>query len=171
MYYFKHLNDKLLSFDIKAKYINADSEGTLKIILTEKLKINVFLYDENSNLIPITKSSFLYKNIIENMLKENWSIFMIDDISLEGFVDEENNKISAIQILLGKQKKNKENPYSYLLNYLKDYNLPLFNEEDILMKKMNAGFLHIYYRKNDMIIHICFNNIEENIESYEIFKK
>ena len=56
MYYFKHLDDKFLSFDIKSKYIIPESEGILKITLTEKLKLNIFMYDENGNIFPISKT-------------------------------------------------------------------------------------------------------------------
>lgn len=173
MYYFK-INDEYLNFiDIHSANFDPSLDLKIRLEFNTKPLFSIKGYDIEGNLYPIKKSSLLYKNVINALLDKNWHMFEVDDMPVESIVNQEYEEKEPFCIFFPeKQKKVKINPYEKWNTILKYNNLPIISTEDeVFYKKSINTIYHIYYRKEDTIIHAYFNEFEFILVDKEIFKK
>lgn len=173
MYYFK-IDDEYLNFiDIHSSNFDPNLDLKIRLEFSTKPLFSIMGYDIEGNLYPIKKASPLYKNIMNALLDKKWHMFEVDGIAVEAIVNQEYEEKEPFCIFFPeKQKKVKINPYEKWNTVLKENNLPtIIAEEEVFYKKSVNAIYHIYYRKEDTIIHAYFNEFEFSLVDKEIFKK
>lgn len=173
MYYFKYGEDLLDTIVVEGKYLDSNIECKVKITLDPKNILNICFIDSDDNLTPIKKSSSLRKKIFEYLMEKQWNKFIMQNCEIEGFVNEDNENIEPFYVLIPKNnKKIKINPYDKWKHILISNGFPLIDDtKEVILHKKDGIFQHIYYRKNNKIIHICIDEYEQKITYSEIFNK
>lgn len=171
MYYFRYSNMNHLYIDISVKpFTNEDYK--IRIEFTPKNILSIFFHDENGNLFPIKKNSDLRKKIFRDLEDGIWENFLIDGEPIEGLSNEDEEIVSPLMVLsTPKIIKKKENTFNKYFPLLLNMGLPFFDDDDVIKKHTHGEYLHIYYRKNDTIYHLCINTFENIIITYEVFSK
>lgn len=173
MYYFK-INDEYLNFiDIHSAKFDSSLDLKIRLEFNTKPLFSIMGYDIDGNLYPIKKSSPLYKNIVNALLDKKWHLFEYDGMEVQALVNQEYEEREPFCIFFPeKQKKIKINQYEKWNKILKENNLPIIiSEDEVFYKKSINSIFHIYYRKEDTIIHTYFNEFEHYLVDKEIFKK
>lgn len=173
MNYFKHNEDNFLYIDIYGNHFDSNLEYKLRISFDPKHILIVYIHDFDDNLIPVKKSSSLRKSIFNALLNKEWDKFIIDSTPIDGISNEEGELVEPLYALFPeKRKAMKINPYAKWNSLLIEKGLGTINDDSeiILRKKLNQE-LHIYYRKDSIIFHVCFDELDFTIVHYEIFSK
>lgn len=172
MYYFKVNGENLLSFTIDATPFDSLIEEKLVLKMSSKVGIDTFILNYDGETYPVKNSSVIKKNIIKELLNKNWHLFENNGDVLEGIVNEDGESISPEMLFISpKVEKKRKQSFQYLNQVLSEQNLPPIFDEDILKKQKLAEYLHIYYRINNNIYHICVNEYDNSLTAYEIFGK
>jgi hypothetical protein len=173
MYYFKYGEEELKNITIEPQYLDKNIEGKIHIAFDPKNVLNIGIYDLDDNLIPVKKSSPLRKLIFECLQNKEWDKFIHDSCAIDGIINEDGELVDPIYALFPQNKKsNKINPYQKYNNLLLTQGFPIIlNEDAVLFKKRQGENLHLYYRNNFKIIHVCINEFETSIENFECFVK
>lgn len=172
MYYFKVNGDNVLSLVVQTTPFEPSIEEKLQLQISTKGGIDIFIVNYDGDKYPIKKNSALRKKIIDAMLNKNWELFQNNGDVLEGFTNEDGEIVCPELIFIPpKLEKTKKQSFSYLNNILLAHSLPQIFDEDILKKQKLSEYLHIYYRVNNSIYHICLNEYDNSLVTYEIFGK
>lgn len=170
MYNFHYLNQPVSSIEIKGKNFDPTSDEKLLLSFDKKGKLLISVYDIDGNLHPIKNSSVIRKNIHDALLDEKWELFTMDEIEINGIFNDDDEYIHPALILMP-QKPKKTNPFKIYFSEIQSIGFPLPEEVDILKKQSEAEYLHLYYRKENIIYHICINQFENIITTSEKFMK
>lgn len=173
MYYFKFYDENLISIDVEAKPLDPQLDSKIRISFDPKHVLTVGIYDIDGNIIPVKKNAELRKTIFNSLQNKEWEKFLIDGTAIQGIINEEEEFVEPIYALYpGQRKREKINPYNKWTNALFDKGLPpIEGEEQIIFKKRTEQYLHVYYRQEIKIIHVCFDEFENTVVNYEVFLK
>jgi hypothetical protein len=175
MYYFRYGGQNHSSIRVKAREFESGLDGELVIKLEDKQGLIIKLHEIDDYMSVVKKSSDLYASIVNALDQEQWDKFIIDDMILDGFANEDEEIINTQLALFSHQSKNKkntkDNPYSKWTAGLSRFSLPEIEPDDIIMKKKNAPWTHVYYRKDSVIYHVCLDDNDLTVFSFEIFGK
>lgn len=175
MYYFRYGSDNHSSITVKARNFDPAMDGELVIKLDSKQGLIIKLQELDDYMSVVKKSSELYATILNALDKEEWDSFVIEDMTLEGFSNEDGEIVNTQLALFSHQVKSKKstqnNPYSKWTASLARFSLPEIEPDSVIMKKKNSPWVHVYYRHDDVIYHVCLDDNDLNVFSYEIFGK
>lgn len=172
MYYFKVNGVNVLNLNIQATPFEPSIEEKIQLQITTKGGIDIFIVNYDGDKYPVKKSSALKKKIIDALLNKNWDLFQNNGDFLEGIANEDGELVAPELLFVSpKIEKIKKQSFSYLNKILLENNLPQIFDEDILKKQKLSEYLHIYYRVNNSIYHICINEYDNSLVTYEVFGK
>lgn len=173
MYYFKYGEESLDTIVVEGKNLDSNIEGKIKIGFDHKNILNIFFIDSDDNLTLVKKNSSLRKNIFDYLMQKQWHKFIMENCEIQGFVNDNEEEVEPFYVLSPKNnKKIKINPYDKWKDIFISNGLPLIDDiKEVLLQKKDGILLHIYYRKEKKIIHICIDEYEKKITYFEFFNK
>lgn len=170
MFYFRLQGENHLYIDVPGQSFDKDIEGKIRVAFTQKDIFSVSYQDMDGNLYPFKKTHAVRKAVGAALLASEWDKFEVDGVMIDGLANEDGEIVSPELVLLPRAIK-KTNPYERFFPELGKIGFPAFTEEDIIKKQTHQELLHIYYRKEFVIYHIVYDQIEDNITIYERFLK
>lgn len=172
MYYFKQGEEKYSYIDVKGTSFVPDFDHKVRVELSQKEILSVYTYDEHGEFIPIKKSSDLRKKIFNALQNQEWGHFVLDNAPIDGFANEDGEEVSYMDVLFThKEKKVKVSIYQKYNSLLTAHNMPVFKEQDVIRKQVSGENIHIYYRIEDNVYHVCINEFDYSIVVKEKFMK
>lgn len=174
MFYFKYCDDILDKITLSISNFSSSYDGKIILNLDSKKGLIIHLLTSDDEITPLKKSHPIYKEVFQAVLNKKWELFTIDYTAIEGIANAQGDIVEPmIALYPGDTKPPKINPYASTNELIiSSTSFPEIKEEsDVILKKRSGQYLHIYYRNELNVYHVCIDEFERSIFVQERFVK